>query len=361
MFRAKNFCLIASFALVSFLCVPVFGQFLVTNTNDSGPGSLRTGISSGGTIDFDPVLFAMPQTITLANPFPVTLNNFSINGPGADLLTIDGTFQNDEIFFINGGLVNLSGLTLSGASNVPMAAGPTSGIFLRGDLTLDSVVIRDFQSEGVFSQGGNLSVFNSTIANNGEDGVFNQGPTTTASFLNSTIANNGDDGIDGGTTVSVNNSTIAGNGSNGIDIFDGTATINSSIIADNLSTDLTGFGGFAGYPGGTIVASSSLIESTGFVTNGVSGNIVGLDPLLGPIGNNGGSTPTFLLTAGSPAIDAGTNPQGLVQDQRGVSRVIGSQADIGATEFFAVPEPSGLGLICAVGLMFLSGRNRRAA
>jgi len=376
MLRAKHFYSIASFALVSLLCFPVFGQFLVTNTNDSGAGSLRAGISSGGVIDFDPVLFATPQTITLATPFPLTFSSFSINGPGTNLLTVDGTFQNDEIFFIQGGVVNLSGITLSGASNAPTATDLTNGIFLRGNLTLDDVVIRDFQSQGVFSQSGNLTVTNSTITNNGENGIFASGfvrvenSTITnnaengifnraaTTVINSTIANNVDDGVFSQFgSVLLNNSTIVNNG--GAGVFAGgttVTTINSSIIANHLGADLTGFGGF---PGATITASNSLIESTSFFTNGVNGNIVGLDPMLGPLGNNGGDTQTFLLTAGSPAIDAGSNPQGLTQDQRGVSRVIGSQADIGATEFVVVPEPTGLGLIFAVGLAFLAGRNKR--
>jgi hypothetical protein len=50
---------------------------------------------------------------------------------------------------------------------------------------------------------------------------------------------------------------------------------------------------------------------TGF-TNGVNGDQVGtaaapLDPLLGPLQNNGGPTKTHALLAGSPAIDHGDN------------------------------------------------------
>ena len=40
----------------------------VTNTNDSGAGSLRQAIldaAPGSTIDFDPSVFATPQTLTL--------------------------------------------------------------------------------------------------------------------------------------------------------------------------------------------------------------------------------------------------------------------------------------------------------
>lgn len=65
-------------------------------------------------------------------------------------------------------------------------------------------------------------------------------------------------------------------------------------------------------------------------TNGNLGN----PPLLGVLASNGGPTVTRLPGAGSPAIDAGSNPEGLVNDQRGTGffRVRGKAADIGAVE-----------------------------
>lgn len=63
-------------------------------------------------------------------------------------------------------------------------------------------------------------------------------------------------------------------------------------------------------------------------------SMVDIDPLLGPLENNGGPTETHQLTPLSPAIDSGSNPLGLVFDQRGAGfpRTIGSQTDIGALE-----------------------------
>ena len=299
----RNFPAFVALAFVSLFSTSAFGQSIVTNTNDSGAGSLRTAISTGGNIDFDPVLFSTPQTITLTTPFALSFNDFSINGPGADLLTIDGTFSNEEIFFIQSGVVNIAGVTLSGANNAPVVTDLTIGIFLRGDLTLDGVAISDFQSDGVFNQGGNLAVLNSTIANNGEQGIFAQRGTSTVN--NSTIVGNGSVGITSNGASSVNNSTIANNGDVGIFAGPGgNISINSSIVANNNNGngDLFAFG--------TLNPTSSLILDSDFV-NGVSGNIIGVDPLLGPLGNNGGSTQTLLLGAGSPAIDAGSNPFGV--------------------------------------------------
>lgn len=81
--------------------------------------------------------------------------------------------------------------------------------------------------------------------------------------------------------------------------------------------------------------------SSGF-TNGVNGDLVGsssapLNPLLGPLANNGGPTPTMALLHGSPALDAGDDallgpPYNLTTDQRGFPRKSGAHVDIGAFE-----------------------------
>ena len=56
------------------------------------------------------------------------------------------------------------------------------------------------------------------------------------------------------------------------------------------------------------------------------------DPKLGALANNGGSTQTMALLAGSSAIDTGTNTGCPATDQRGVTRPQGPRCDIGAFE-----------------------------
>src|SRR5437762_12356255 len=61
----------------------------VTNTGDSGPGSLRQALADahdGDTIQFDPALNG--QTIYLSSGELVVAKNISINGPGPDLLEV---------------------------------------------------------------------------------------------------------------------------------------------------------------------------------------------------------------------------------------------------------------------------------
>src|SRR4029077_7446669 len=69
------------------------------------------------------------------------------------------------------------------------------------------------------------------------------------------------------------------------------------------------------------------------LSHGVNGNLVGsaatpIDPLLGPLQDNGGPTKTHALLAGSPALNAGDPAQLGVADQRGVVRAGG--VNIGA-------------------------------
>jgi len=88
---------------------------------------------------------------------------------------------------------------------------------------------------------------------------------------------------------------------------------------------------------------------------GSAGNILGQDPLLGPLQNNGGPTKTHALLPGSPAIDHGSNPAGLTFDQRGpgFARSTGAGVDIGAFELFmpVAAPPTAQGFQAAFGMV----------
>jgi hypothetical protein len=62
------------------------------------------------------------------------------------------------------------------------------------------------------------------------------------------------------------------------------------------------------------------------------GDQIGVDPLLGPLQDNGGPTQTMALLIGSPAIDAGESSDCPATDQRGLARPQGAACDIGAYE-----------------------------
>lgn len=134
-----------------------------------------------------------------------------------------------------------------------------------------------------------------------------------------------------------------------------TLTLASSIVSRNSSLyDIAATPSVTASGGHNIIGNVSASVDLGSLTNEVAGN-----PLLAPLANNGCSTPagaagstacvqTMALQAGSPAINAGSDPLALGTDERGVAftRVFGAAADIGAFEAqpaqasTAVPVPA---------------------
>jgi hypothetical protein len=109
-----------------------------------------------------------------------------------------------------------------------------------------------------------------------------------------------------------------------------------SIVAGNNGDDVRG-------PVTTDGGHNLIGDESGMsgIADGVNGNIVGVDPLLDPDGlqDNGGPTMTIALLAGSPAIDAISVEDCVVDtDQRGLERPQGAGCDIGAFEVEQSPE-----------------------
>jgi hypothetical protein len=77
---------------------------------------------------------------------------------------------------------------------------------------------------------------------------------------------------------------------------------------------------------------SALAADTCGLSDDPGNSRIGVDPLLGPLADNGGGTQTHALLPGSPAIDAGNNATCLAIDQRGIARPQGAACDIGAVE-----------------------------
>lgn len=179
----------------------------------------------------------------------------------------------------------------------------------------------------------NLSIRNSTISGNtaegaggGIDSQTSYGGETQTDILNSTITGNAAAGLDGGGIHSANSAQIM-------------TVIRSTIVAGNTAAregnDLFG---------PSISGTFNLVgDSQGHaLVDGIDNNLVGVDPLLGPLASNGGPTLTHTLLDGSPAIDQGSNSISLLTDQRGSAFVrtidlmsIGNAldgTDIGAVE-----------------------------
>jgi hypothetical protein len=108
----------------------------------------------------------------------------------------------------------------------------------------------------------------------------------------------------------------------------------NSIIADNQAPDGTNC---VAQGGATITSLGHNIEDLNSCNFNQAGDLVNTDPLLGPLQDNGGPTPTFALLSGSPAIDKGDDticaaPPVNGVDQRGMVRPFGPACDIGSFE-----------------------------
>ena len=64
-----------------------------------------------------------------------------------------------------------------------------------------------------------------------------------------------------------------------------------------------------------------------------TGDLPNTNPLLGPLQDNGGSTLSYELLRGSPAINHGDNARCPPTDQRGIARPQAGICDIGAYEY----------------------------
>src|SRR5208282_4419613 len=268
------------------------GTFTVTNTNDSGFGSLRDAMAnaaSGDTINFS---LAYPATITLASTLTIN-TSLTISGPGASNVAISGN-NAVQVFSIGGGTVNISGVTIENGSfgGYPYGGGIANG----GTLTLSNSAVSgntgSYVGGGIYNEGP-LTLSNSTVSSNSSSyggGIFNYGPLTAK---NSIVANNSGGNCDLGQAI-----TSQGH---------------------NLSDDASC--GFAG-------------------TGDMNSTAAGLDP--GGLKANGGPTQTIALLASSPAVNAiplspvnyctDTNGNPVTTDQRGTTRPQGPACDIGAYE-----------------------------
>ena len=300
------------------------GGTIVTNSNDSGAGSLRAIILSacpGSTITFDMTPGNVTSPINLTSGQLLIDKSLTIQGPGANLLTVQrslaGGTPDFGIFNTQSGTVAISGLTVSNG-NVG------GGIFNSGTLTLTNSTVSGNKSSafggGVFNQNsGTLTLTNSTVSGNTASsggGIFNQSGGT-LTLTNSTVSGNGSGGVGGGIvnggTLTLTNNTVSGNTAGGVGggIFNsgGTVTLHNTIVAGNFQ----GAGAAANDIVGNTVDSSSSFNligtgGSGGLTNGVNNNLVGVaDARLAPLANNGGPTQTHALLAGSPALDAGNN------------------------------------------------------
>ena len=301
------------------------GALTVTDTHFSGNSA--SGTESGGGL-FN----------GLGGVADVSLSSFFDNtaGSGGGVAVYNGT-------------VNLTDCIFSNNTVIQQIYGG-GAVYLQNSASVLSIVDSAFTGNtSTASPGGGLHLISGTARVSGstfsgnsstDGGAIYLQTGVTLTVVNSTFSGNSATNRAGaldsqGGAVTITNSTFSGNSSSassGLRFATGTAILNNSIVAGNTgSSQCTNIG--------TVNAHNTLMEDgTCGVTNGVNGNLTG-DPLLGALADNGGTTQTMLLLAGSPAIDAcdaalavdaDDNP--LTVDQRGIGRTQGAACDMGAVE-----------------------------
>jgi hypothetical protein len=239
---------------------------IVTNTNDSGAGSLRQALAVAH--DGDRITFAVSGTITLTSGALGVVKNVTISGPGADQLSIVG-IQFQSVFFVAVKAATISGLTIRNG-----AVGIDNG----GMLTVMNCVISG-NSVGGIDNGSSLTVVNSNVSDN-LIGIFNvtgELGVVTATILSTTVSGNSAGGVvasphffGGRAYITIIDCTISGNfrttGGGGIFATNTSLSVANSTISGN-STGTSG--------GGISVSGSGLVPGSSIVNSTISGNSAG--------------------------------------------------------------------------------------
>ncbi len=233
----------------------------VTNTNDSGSGSLRQALIDAN--DGDTIDFAVTGTIGLTSGELLVDKSITISGPGADNLAVDGNAKSRVFYIGSSRSVIISGLTVTnGNANGDVPDG--GGIYNdHATLTLSNCTL---SNNSAFRNGGSIENFGATLAlnncvlsynltGNEGGGIYNDAGVDSAALqiTDSTINDNSASfggGISnepffsppakGTAMLSVSNSTLSGNSgdyggaiySNG-DLGHATATVSNCTINGN--------------------------------------------------------------------------------------------------------------------------------
>jgi hypothetical protein len=363
--------------------------FLVTSADDivssPVPGTLRyvvANLPAGNNV----INIAVTGTITLNAELPPLTSTLTVNGPGADQLTIKPAL-NFKVLTI-AGKVQISGVTIQGGVNTSDGQGGGIAVNDTGSLVLlDSVVTGNSAALGaaIYAR-GLLTIQHCAIVDN-TAGTSGTGPViyaaATTSLIDSSVADNHGTAIafaPSAATLTIDRSTISGNVAlgdlGGLDLQAGVAAISNTTFSGNAGAvagdfqvasgatlnlvNVTAVG--SGVPalspssGATVTLLNTLFAGTGarcaagnpptsrghnLVSDSSCGpgdptDRFGVDPMLGPLADNGGTTKSHILLIGSPAANAGGGSDLEDRDQRGYPRIQFGKIDIGAVE---ITEP----------------------
>jgi hypothetical protein len=340
----------------------------------AGPGAdqLMVRRDTGGTYR----IFTIAKGVA-AQIFSLTVSNgMSDHGGGvrnSGALTLGGAVITANYYTPPyegpGGIENEPGAVLTVLSSSVSANGGTSGgVTNYGMLVVSSSTLAGNGGGGLFND-GDAFITDSTVAGNAGSGIAANSGTMT--IERSTIADNRTWDSGGGLVLGKNSvirdSTVSGNsaqgGGGGIVTADGVVIEFCTIAGNTAGASGGGINAIYGQPimRDTIVAGNSAgqkgpdmkggLKSSAYNLFGNIADIYGysdtdlynVDPLLGPLRDNGGPTLTMALLPGSPAIDSGDNTNAPDWDQRGPGypRIVNRTIDRGAFEVQNTTGPTG--------------------
>src|SRR5882757_892563 len=200
----------------------------VTNTNDSGVGSLRQALVD--TNDGDTIDFAVTGTIGLTGGELLVNKVLTISGPGAENLAVNGNAKSTVFHVAPGKTVTFSGLTIINGYTTGSGGGIHND---HAALTFNNCTITGNQGGGIYNDAENsggalLEINNSSVTDNSGGGIYNDalgGGVATLNITDSNLNNNYSGGAilsrgwlctfcgHGTATVQITNSSITGNGS----------------------------------------------------------------------------------------------------------------------------------------------------
>jgi hypothetical protein len=298
----------------------LLSTYLVDRLTDTGAGSALAGdlrYCITNAVDHDTITFGVTGTINPTGPLPTLTHIIGIEGPGANLVTVAGEFR------VTGSL-GISGLTVNYITVVGFAGSLGVEDCAIGEVRNDGYALIEncyahYIGGGVYTQVTNCTV--------GE--IMNAGGSMIV--VNSTITAGGDfAAVRNSNHLILTNSTVSGNTVQLVIYNVGDLTISSCTISCN-TVGLFGYAGYGLYNEGSAVIRNTILARTydsdyleaqevfdGGYVQYQDYNLIGGDPELGPLQDNGGPTFTMAPLPGSPALNHGyfDTPT----DQRGVVR-----------------------------------------
>lgn len=213
----------------------------VTNTNDSGPGSLRQALANAN--NGDTINFSVTGAITLSSDGLEITKNVTISGPGFNQLAVNG----NQALFVFGVFpqrtVSISGLRIRNAqvgvynnqgtvsvSNSVLIGNSSAGLYnhVGASMTVANSNISNNSGTGAYNNQGTLAVSNCILSGNSGTGIFNSG---TATVSNCALSGNSG-GMSSFGTLTASNCDISGNSGNGI-FNGGTLTVSNCNLSGN--------------------------------------------------------------------------------------------------------------------------------